>query len=202
MENPTLERGIVGAFRLFIAIRLLLWLLLRNNAGVMTGRSVLNAVDIQMFIIISVLDSLVLVVLLWPRLRLRIGQGSFAWLLVLSSAVLFLGHANILALRGFDGLPNATLYTPYSIFFFTTVLFVAWQYDYRAVGFYCGVVTAAQLLILWQFNRLTLELFILNVFASLLTILLPGWLITRLMRQQRQQQAALALSFTSGSSSP
>ena len=193
MENSTLEQGIIGAFRLFITIRLLLWLLFYNGAGIIMGRSAHSAISVQTFGITILFESLVLIVLIWPRLHLKIGKAYFALMLMLSSGVLLFGQARMLAFRDFEGLPNIiTFFTPFSIFLFTTVVFVAWQYNLRAVLLYSGVVTWTQLILLWQFNLLTINMLIFTILAAPLTMLLPGWLIARMMTQQRQQQADLA----------
>ena len=111
-----------------------------------------------------------------------------------STAVLLFGHASVLSLNDSQELPRTTGYfTPYSIFLFTTVLFVAWQYRLRAVLIYGGVVTGLLLLLqFWQFGYLTVDRLAITVFLGLLTILLPGWLVNTLMTQQRQQRATLA----------
>ena len=192
MENSTLEHNIIGSFRLFIAIRLLLWFLFFNGAGIIMGNSAHNAISVQTFGITLLLESLALIVLILPRLYLKIGKAHFALLLIFSSGVLLFGHARMLAFRNFEGLPDSTTFhSPFSMFLFTTVVFVAWQYNLRAVLLYSGVVTGAQLSLLWQFNLLTLNMFILTIFVAPLTMLLPGWLIARMMTQQRQQHADL-----------
>lgn len=55
--------SIVDAFRFFIAIRLLLWLLFYNGAGTILGNSARSPISIQTFGIIILLESLVLIVL-------------------------------------------------------------------------------------------------------------------------------------------
>ena len=193
MEDSPLEYGIVGAFRLFIAIRLLLWFLFYNGAGIILESSAHSPIAIQTVGITILLESLILIVLILPRLRLKIGKVHFALLLIFSSSVLLFGHARVLAFRDFEGLPNIiTFYTPFSMFLFTTVVFVAWQYNLHAVLLYSGVVTGAHLILLWQFNLLTANMFIFTIFVAPLTMLLPGWLIARMMTQQRQQKIDLA----------
>lgn len=192
-EQP-LERGIVGAFQFFIALRLLLWLtsylLYLGDGDVVAVRALSTQTNIGMLLA----DSVILLALAWPRLRLKVNQRHFIWILVVSTAVLLFGHASVLLFNDSQELPKASGYfTPYSIFLFTTVLFVAWQYRLRAVLIY-GVVAIGLLLLLqlWQFGYLTVDLFAITVFLGLATILLPGWLVTTLMTQQRQQRAALA----------
>ncbi len=193
MANSTLENGIVGSFGFFIAIRLLLWLLFYNGAGIIMGNSAHNTISIQTVGITLLLESLTLIVLVLPQLRSKIDKTYFALLLMFSSSVLLFGHARMLAYRDFEGLPNIiTFHTPFSMFLFTTVVFVAWQYDLRAVLLYSGTVTGVQLILLWQFHLLTVNMFIITIFMAPLTMLLPGWLIARMMTQQRQQQTDLA----------
>ncbi|MFZ4660121.1 MAG: sensor histidine kinase [Caldilineaceae bacterium] len=156
------------------------------------------AFDPQTLVSTALLDGLLLVVLLWPALRPKIGQRQFGWLLAISSAVLFYGHASVLAFRGIEGALLATIFfTPYSILLFMNILFVAWQFDLRAVLLHSGVVLGMLLLLLWQPGFLAIDqpaivLTIMMVFVALFTMLFPGWLVAHLMFQQRQQRAALA----------
>ncbi len=193
METTTLERGILAAFRLFVAARFLLWLLLYSRGDNFAMRPVVSAFGIQVFGITALLDALLLLALCWPHLSQTSGKRIFALLFGISSGVLLFGHAGMLSFRDLAGSPNAlTFSTPYVIFLFTAVLFVGWQYDLRAVLLYGGGVTALLLLLLWHFDLLTIELAILTLFVALLTMLLPGWLIAHMMAQQRHQQADLA----------
>ena len=206
-----LERGLLWAFSIVMGFRLLLWLvlefLLRLLLRLMNTRW--QPVDVrwqpeslafgtQTFIVTALLDGLLLLVLLWPFLRSKIGPRHFGWLLAISSAVLFYGHASVLAVRGIEGALLATIYfTAYSILLFMNVLFVAWQFDLRAVLLYSGVVLGMLLLLMWQpgflaVDRPVIVLTVMMIFVALVTMLFPGWLIAHLMFQQRQQRAALA----------
>lgn len=194
MKDSTLERGILGAFRFFIGIRLLLWLILYVGEGDAVARPALSQFGLQIFVLTFVPDLLVLLVLLWPRARLRMNQRHFGWLLVVSTAVLLIGHANFLSFPAIQGLRNSAAYsTPYSILLFTTVIFVAWQYDLQTVLLFGGGTIGLLLLfLLWQFGVMTVGSLAVKIFAGLLTILLPGWIIAHLMVKQRQQRASLA----------
>jgi signal transduction histidine kinase len=199
-SNQGLERGLLRAFRTVMGFRLLLWLVWGLILRLMDMRRQLEplAFDPQTLVITALLDGLLLVVLLWPSLRPKIGPRHFGWLLAISSAVLFYGHASVLAFRGIEGALLATIFfTPYSILLFMNILFVAWQFDLRAVLLYSGVVLGMLLLLLWQpgflaIDRPAIVLTIMMVFVTLFIMLLPGWLIAHLMFQQRQQRAALA----------
>ena len=193
MEDSTLERGILGAFRFFIGIRLLLWLILYVGEADAVARPALSQLGLQIFVLTFVPDLLVLLALLWPRTLLKMNQRHFGWLLVVSTAVLLIGHANVLSFPAIQGSPNSAAYfTPYSILLFTTVLFVAWQYDLQTVLFFGGGVIGLLLLLLWQFRAMTVDSLSVIISAGLLTILLPSWIVAYLMAQQRQQRASLA----------
>ncbi len=193
MKTTTLERGILGAFRLFIAIRLLLWLLLYIRGENFAMRPALRAFGIQIFAVTALLDALLLLALFCPFLYHTNGKRTFALLFAVSSSVLLVGHTGMLSFGDLASLPSAlTFSTPYTIALFTAVLFVGWQYDLRAVFLYSGSVTVLLTFFLWQFKLLTVELAILTLFVALLTMLLPGWLIAHMMTQQRRQQAGLA----------
>ena len=184
-----LERGLVGAFRFFLIVRLLLWILMYRASHNDTISLEVSSFRFPILLVIFILDLLVLILLSWPSLNTKIDAGHFRWILVLTTTVLLIGHAHILSIRDFQRSSNiAAYFTPYSIFLFTSVLFVAWQYDLRAVLLYGGVVISILPFLQWQFGILT----IVTLLVATLTILLPGWLIARMMAQQRQQQAALA----------
>ncbi len=189
MKDSTLEWGILGTFRFFIGIRLLLWLIFYVGKADAVPLPALSQSGLQIFVLTFVPDLLVLLALLWPRTRLKMNQRHFGWLLVVSTAVLLIGHANVLSLPAIQGSHNSTAY---SILLFTTVLFVAWQYNLQTVLFFGGGVLGLLLLLLWQFRAMTADSLSVIIFAGLLTILLPGWMIAHLMVQQRQQRAALA----------
>lgn len=197
-----LERGLLWAFSTVMGLRLLMWLLFLRLAAV-GWRPMIIALRSQVLIVTLLLDGLLLLVLLWPSLRPKIGPRQFGWLLAISAAVLFYGHVNMLSSRGVEGASLGFIYfTAYSMFLFINVLFIAWQYDLRAVLLYSSLIFGLFLLLLWQPRFLTIDRFAVDqfaveltfimVFVALFTMLLPGWLVTHLMFQQRQQRAALA----------
>ena len=193
MKDLTLERGILGAFRFFIGIRLLLWLILYVSEGDAVARPALSQFGLQIFMLTFVPDLLVLLALLWPRTRLKMNQRRFGWLLMVSTAVLLIGHAILLSFPAIQGSHNSAAYsTRYSILLFTTVVFVAWQYELQIVLLFGSGTIGLLLLLLWQFEVMTLGSLAVKIFAGLLTILLPGWIIAHLMVKQRQQRASLA----------
>lgn len=202
-----LERGLLWAFSVVMGFRLLLWLVLGFLLRLMNTRwqpvdgrwqPASLAFGSQTYSVTALLDGLLLLVLLWPSLRPKIGPRHFGWLLAISSAVLFYGHASVLAVRGIEGALLATIYfTAYSILLFMNVLFVAWQFDLRAVLLYSGAVLGLLLLLMWQpgflaVDRPVIVLTVMMIFVALFTMLFPGWLIAHLMFQQRQHRAALA----------
>ena len=81
-EQP-LERGLVGAFQFFIALRLLLWIILYLGDGnYLAGGNVVpipaaRALSTPTFIAMLLADSVVLLALAWPRLRLKVNQRHF-----------------------------------------------------------------------------------------------------------------------------
>jgi hypothetical protein len=194
--NRCLESGLVHAFRIVLGLRLLLWVLLTVFAE---QRPMPVAFELQTIAVTVLSDSLLLFVLSWPSLHRKIGPRQFGWLLAISSAALFYGHASALASQELAGaLLVSIVYSPHSIFLSMNILFVAWQYDLRAVVLYGSVVLGMLLLLLWQPELLAIDrslivaLTIITISVALITMLLPGWLISHLMNQQRQQQAALA----------
>ncbi|MEM7117115.1 MAG: sensor histidine kinase, partial [Chloroflexota bacterium] len=184
-------------FTIVTGFRLVLWLL---TIVTDTGRWLPESFvfPFQTLIITALLDGLLLLVLLWPSLRYKIGPRQFSWLLIISSAVLLYGHASILAFRGTAGALQLNIYfTPYAMLLSMNILFVAWQFNLRAVLIYYGMVLGMLFFLFGQFGFFAIEGFAITLIAimvstSLFTMLLPGSLIAHLMTQQRQQRAALA----------
>ncbi|MEM7133619.1 MAG: sensor histidine kinase [Chloroflexota bacterium] len=199
MLNPSqgLEHGLLRVFSIVLGIRLLLWLQTRF-ADTSRWLPEFLTYPSQPLVITALLDGLLLIVLLWPSLRSKIGPRQFGWLLVISSAVLFLGHASIVVFRGTAGVQQLTIiFTPYSMLLALNILFVAWQFDLRAVLLYYFAVLGSLFLLFWQFGFLnmggfTATLLAVTLSTTVFTMLLPGLLIAHLMTQQRQQRAALA----------
>ncbi|MEM7798969.1 MAG: sensor histidine kinase [Chloroflexota bacterium] len=199
MLNPNqgLERGLLRVFTIIIGLRLLLWLQSRFADPARWLPDFLTQSP-QTLVITALLDGLLLIVLFWPALRSKISSRQFAWLLIFSSAVLFFGHASLVAVRGTEGVQQLTIsFTPYSMLLALNILFVAWQFDLRAVLLYFIAVLGSLFLLFGQFGFLnmggfTASLLAVTFFTTLFTMLLPGLLIAHLMTQQRQQRAALA----------
>lgn len=191
--EPTIERGLIGAFRFFSAIRLLLWLVVYRTVAIGGVYTEFSSFAAEVLWIMFLPDLLVLIVLSWPRLYRQIDQLHFRWIVAFSTTALIIGHVNFLPLRDLQNMPYIAAYlTPHMLCLFITVLFVGWQYHWQAVLLYGAIVTSMFLISLWQLALLTLELFVTTLVMVNLVILLPGWLIARMMTQQRQQRAALA----------
>lgn len=195
--SQDLERGLLRVFTIVKGFRLVLWLLtIVTDTSRWLPESF--AFPTQTLIITALLDGLLLLILIWPSLRIKIGPRQFGWLLSISSAVLLYGHASILAFRGTEGVLQLNIYfTPYAMLLSMNILFVAWQFDLRAALLYYSVVLGMLFALFWQFGFFAIEGFALTLIAimlstSLFTMLLPGSLIAHLMTQQRQQRAALA----------
>jgi len=184
--NP-IESGLIGAFRFFIAIRLLFWLLMYRVITHSVAPIKLSSLGPQAFWVTFLPDLLVMIVLSWPGLYQKIDPRHFRWIVGLGTVALLMGHASLLPVRDIQNMPYiAAYFTPHSLFLFITVLFVGWQYSWRTVLFYGAVVTSALLVLLWQFGSLTFELFISTLLMAKLTIFLPGWLIARMMTQNEK----------------
>ena len=194
--NQDLERGLLGVFSIVTGLRFLLWLL---TFMVDTSRWLPDSVEFlpQSVIIMALLEGLLLIFMSWPTLRSKIGPQQFGWLLAISSAILLYGHGSVIGLRGDGGASSLSIYfTQYSMLLSVNMLFVAWQFNLRAVFLYFGAVLGTLFLFFWQnqlFANPELAISSINItlFVTLITMLLPGYLIAHLMTQQRQQRAAL-----------
>lgn len=196
-NSQDLERGLLRVFSIVMVLRVLLWLQTRiTDPSRWLPEFLPNSP--RALVITALLDGLLLIALFWPLFRSKIGSWQFGLIVIFSSAVLFFGHASILAIRGTEGAQQLTIaFTPYSMLLALNILFVAWQFDLRAVLLYYFVVLGMLFLLFWQYGFLAIDGFTVTLLAvtistTLFTMLLPGLLIAHLMTQQRQQRAVLA----------
>ena len=199
MLNPSqdLERGLLGVFSIVTGLRFLLWLLMFM---VDTSRWLPDSVAFlpQSIIIMALLEGLLLIFMSWPTLRSKIGLRQFGWLLAISTTILLYGHGSVIGLRGEGGASSLSIYfTQYSMLLSVNMLFVAWQFNLGAVFLYYGTVLGTLLFFFWQYRlfantELAISSINITLFVTLVTMLLPGYLIAHLMTQQRQQRTALA----------
>jgi signal transduction histidine kinase len=199
-EKNQLEPGFLQAYRLFVVTRIVFWVVIgpivsvmqiAREEGSLFGQST-DAVVVERLTLPNVapviaIELALLALLVLPQVPRRMGK----WFVPVTIAI---GMAPILI--GFYWWPAENpLQSPFTIFFFVTLVLIAWQVRFRYVIAYVLVLTLYQG---WLTTPLTDVPFSIEASWLLLQgamMLLVGYIIVQLVSIQREQRAALAEAF-------
>lgn len=190
--SPTsLEPGLLSIFRLFIGVRLGLYVL-AFLAQFFSARA-----RLLRYPLLALLESaLLLAYLSWPWVRERLGESFLPLALTLASVGPIVEHAISVALRlrVAESIVASDAWHLFPLLFVPLVL-LSWQYNYTWVIFFCAGTAVLDLglaipLALMGGPR-WITVFAL-VFVRTLLFALVGYIIVQLMTAQRTQRQALA----------
>lgn len=201
-KGQTLEPGFLQVFRLFAWLRLAALSLIplaiyrfqvsSAEAGIppqfVDGDSLLVPGIVMAFNVI-----ILLLYLYWPQLQRKMGRTFAFGAIVLATGSLLLEQQ----------LLNANQFTwQLSAFMYILLILVAWQYNFRQVVIFTAVTAAAEALVNILFpvdliflgSQPELERFLIYGLLVMRSIsfLVLGYVVTRLVRAQREQRLALA----------
>ncbi len=193
MERRTLEPGLLRIFRLFVAGRMLTSLLALVAQRAQVEPRVLRTP------LLSLLESsLLLLYLTWPELQRRLGKAYLPIAVILASAGPILEHALSMVRRVSVGITGSAITVDtwqLILVLCVPLIVVSWQYSFGSVLFFCGgtalleLVLVVPLAIAGRFRPLGVITLI--VLRTLLFVLV-GYVVTRLVAEQRTQRRALA----------
>jgi len=193
MIETRLEPGLIRVFRWFAWLRLLS-LAMIPLIGLRASFRQEFVFDITIPIIITVLNILMLLVFLYaPGLERKLGRYYFPVAIIIASAAILLEQYLLM---------NQSTYWLQYPFLFVLLILVAWQYRFRDVVFYSIGIAAAEIILGFispgnpDFPILAPEIQRLisvgMVFSRTIIFLVLGYVVTALMKAQREQRRALA----------
>jgi signal transduction histidine kinase len=193
VKQSSLEPGLVQIFRLFVGGRLALLSL--SLLGKLTQPLPL----VLRFPFLGILETLFLLgYLSWPWLQRQMGRAylSFALLIASSAPILEAAFAMVVRLaRGVSGANAISDVWQLILVLFIPLILTSWQYSFRSVLTF-SLGTALLELGIMVLIRLRLPFPIMNIVRLVLirTVLfvLVGYVIVRLVKEQRAQRQALA----------
>ncbi|HSJ54627.1 MAG TPA: sensor histidine kinase [Anaerolineae bacterium] len=200
MDDRELEPGFLQAFRFFIAIRIVFWIIIGPILVVLNvaqGTSMPFAEIANLTLIerltlpniapILAMELALLVLLTLPQVARSLRRRFVPIMLVLALLPLLVGQ--------YWWPAENPLQTPFVIFFFVMLVFIAWQYTFLTVLVYVLALTLYQT----RFTRILEGWPIsLNVGWLLLQaamMLIVGYIIVQLVSIHREQRAALAEAY-------
>jgi len=197
MKQTSLEPGLVQVFRWFVAGRLVLLSLS------LCAQLIQREPRILRYPLLGIAWSLFLLgYLSWPWLRKRLGKAYLPLALTVASVGPIVEYALTVGLRLAAGVTGADAIADVwqlILVLFVPLILIAWQYSFRSVIAFCIGTTALDwallvcLAIIWRSRLGTVAGLI---FVRSLLFALVGYVVTRLMREQRSQRKALARANT------
>jgi signal transduction histidine kinase len=200
MRETDLEPGFLQAFRLFVVTRMVFWVIIGPILVVvqMAQGSELAPVEIANLTLIErltlpniapilAIELLLLLLLLAPQVPRQLGR----WFVPVAFGVSLLP-----ILAGYFLWPSENpLQTPISIFFFVTLVLIAWQSTFSWVFAYVVGVTIYQGWFSWVLTDWPLSVDLGWLALQMGMMLIVGYIIVRLVSIQREQRVALAHAY-------
>jgi signal transduction histidine kinase len=200
MKEDGPEPGFVQAYRLFVVIRILFWLAvgpalvlfeLAGNPGLSPDQAasqpLLRNLSLPSLVPLLAIEFLLLALLFLPKAPERLGRAFVPITLGLGLAPLLIGYARWPV--------ENPLQSPFSMFFFVTVVLIAWEYKYRNVFIYVFCLSVFEALVsTWPANvpwTVPMGWFVLQG----VMMLLVGYVTATLASVQREQRSALAEAY-------
>ncbi len=200
MREHAPEPGFVQAYRLFVGIRIMFWLVvgpvlvliqLAGNPN-LSPEQVANQRLIQQLAFPNIAPLLFLEVLLlgllsWPEATHRLGRWFVPLTLVIGIVPLLVGY--------YWWPAENPLQSPFVMFFFVTVLLIAWEYPYRYVFAYVLGLTIYQALVSPWPTQVPWTVPVGWLVLQGVMMLLVGYVTATLVSVQREQRSALAQAY-------
>ncbi|HNS50318.1 MAG TPA: sensor histidine kinase [Anaerolineae bacterium] len=200
MNEKGPEPGFVQSYRLFVAVRILFWIVIGPILVVvelaanpeLTAEQVSAVPLVQRFTMPNVapalaLDALLLALLVIPQVRRTLGSG-FVPLTFLAGLVPLLA--------GYYWWPSENpLQSPFSMFFFVMLVLIAWQYGYRYVLLFVFALSAYQSLLYMVLVNMLWTAWFGWLLLQGAMMLLVGYVVATFVTVQREQRRALAEAY-------
>lgn len=190
MESRSLEPGLLTVFRLFTGLRLTFALVITLAR--------LAASDPDMYAFDLLEPALLMLLLSLPAMRTKHEHVLLPVALALAGVGPLLSQVEMLSADVDRILPIESILTLYTwgsmIVLLLPVIIIAWQYRFRqVVGFSLGITLLNVLLInlTVDLESLASPLVASSIVFRMITFMVIGWLVVRLMSGQREQRNAL-----------
>ncbi|HSJ54831.1 MAG TPA: sensor histidine kinase [Anaerolineae bacterium] len=199
MNDRELEPGFLRAFRFFIAIRIVFWvvigpILVVLNVAQDPGVPLTEIADltlIERLTLPNILPILgmeaVLLLFTLPRVSRSLGRRFVPLMLVMALIPLLVGQ--------YWWPAENPLQTPFVIFFFVMLVFIAWQYSFRYVLAYVVALTLYQARFTRLLEGLPVSFNLGWLVLQAAMMLIVGYIIVQLVSIHREQRAALAEAY-------
>lgn len=200
MNDRELEPGFLQAFRFFVAIRIVFWIIIGPILVVVNmaqGASLPMAEIANLTLIerltlpniapILAMELALLLLLTLPQVARSLRSRFVPIMLVLALIPLLVGQ--------YWWPAENPLQTPFVIFFFVMLVFIAWQYNFRYVFVYVLALTLYQARFTRILERWPMSFNMGWLILQAAMMLIVGYIIVQLVSIHREQRAALAEAY-------
>ena len=199
-HETALEPGFLQAFRLFVVTRMVFWVIIGPILIVMemaqdetlsleqaTTMTLIERLTLPNIAPVILIELVLLVLLMLPQVPRRLGKWFVPLTLTLSMVPVLIGY--------YWWPSENPLQTPFSIFFFVTLVLIAWQYSFRFVLAYTLGLTLYQVWLRSPVAPMPLSADVGWLILQGAMMLLVGYIIVQLVSIQREQRAALEQAY-------
>ncbi|MFN2242784.1 MAG: sensor histidine kinase [Anaerolineae bacterium] len=199
-HETALEPGFLQAFRLFVVTRMVFWVIIGPILIVMemaqdetlsleqaTTMTLIERLTLPNIAPVILIEMVLLVLLVLPQVPRRLGKWFVPLTLTLSMVPVLIGY--------YWWPSENPLQTPFSIFFFVTLVLIAWQYSFRFVLAYVLGLTLYQVWLRSPVVPMPLSADVGWLILQGAMMLLVGYIIVQLVSIQREQRAALEQAY-------
>jgi len=199
-RETALEPGFLQAFRLFVVTRMVFWVIIGPILIVMemardetlsleqaATMTLIERLTLPNIAPVIVMELVLLVLLMLPQVPRRLGKWFVPLTLTLSMVPVLIGY--------YWWPSENPLQTPFSIFFFVTLVLIAWQYSFRFVLAYVLGLTLYQVWLRSPVAPMPLSADVGWLILQGAMMLLVGYIIVQLVSIQREQRAALEQAY-------
>ena len=200
MTRTELEPGFLQTFRIFVATRLVFWVVIGPILVVLevaqgtdmtldqiTSMTMIERLTLPNIAPILVIEFALLLLLLLPQAPRGLGHRFVPLALLIALAPLLIGY--------YWWPSDNPLQTPFVIFFFVMLVLVAWQYSFRYILLYVAGLTLYQAWVSSPLTALPLTVNLGWLTLQAAMMLMVGYVIVQLVAIQREQRAALARAY-------
>jgi signal transduction histidine kinase len=198
--ETALEPGFLQAFRLFVVTRMVFWVIIGPILIVMemardetfsveqaATMTLIERLTLPNIAPVIVMELVLLILLVLPQVSRRLGRWFVPLTLTLSMVPVLIGY--------YWWPSENPLQTPFSIFFFVTLVLIAWQYSFRFVLAYVLGLTLYQVWLRSPVAPMPLSADVGWLILQGAMMLLVGYIIVQLVSIQREQRAALEQAY-------
>ncbi len=199
MDDRELEPGFLQAFRFFIAIRIVFWIIIGPILVVlnvaqepvaplteMANLTLIERLTLPNIVPILAMEAILLLLSL-PQVGRTLGRHFVPTVLIMALIPLLVGQ--------YWWPAENPLQTPFVIFFFVMLVFIAWQYSFRYVLAYVLALTLYQARFTRLLEGLPVSFNVGWLVLQAAMMLIVGYIIVQLVSIHREQRAALAEAY-------